>query len=554
VNLLSFHGTILRADEAGTWFHEVLWPPGGELTDLDLALPETGLTAPWLIGDIVAAASRAPGRITLRRGEVLLCAHADRPRLDFEGLRDGHLEQFLTVAPDIVGRVRALLGSTVLIGDTGDTGHAVLEDGLVLRVGARDFSLANAAAAGGRGLIFDGVTLMPGDARPVPERIVLRRRVLGLPVAIDAAMFAMGPGKRLNLLGPEELAFPPATLCDADQVWMQQNPWAPTGQNWGRVTPQNAVIRTRDAFVLMSRGHEGTVFDRTGLLTDIGNLSNIAVNAAGHVTRSGETVFVDEAALRHASFLPGPHAVFYGRTLTNYFHWLIEGLVPLRILAPHLPAGTKLLLPGNLSTMRHGPGGDLLPDHMGMLDDWGFGAMPHAGVTAPVCRVEELYWLDSMNLDLVPGADLRAARDVMTASLVPSAARRKIYVRRPAGRSVQNAAEIEHLLGQAGFETVEMRGLSHREQIALFHAACFVIAPHGAEMSNLLFCRPGTQVIELSPMPQFRPFFAQISDKLGLSHAVLPCATDDGSFQGRMSVDVKNLAALMAMVRARGTA
>jgi hypothetical protein len=300
----------------------------------------------------------------------------------------------------------------------------------------------------------------------------------------------------------------------------------------------------------MSRGQEGTVFDRTGLYTDFGHLTHIAVRGEGHLSRSGETVFVDEAALRDAPFLSGPHVLFFGGTLTNYFHWLIEGLVPLRIMAPHLPPDTKLLLPARLIAMRQGPGGDLLPDHLGMLADWGFGGMPHAIVDTPVVQVEQVYWLSGSNLDMIAGPDLRAARTQALQTVPPAGPRRRIYVRRPAGRSVQNAAEVEGFLARAGFETVEMRGLSHTAQISLFDSADFVIGPHGAELSNLLFCRPGTRVLELSPSAQFRPFFAQISDKIGLFHAVLPCATIDGGFDGRMVVDIDRLAVLMEQILA----
>jgi hypothetical protein len=391
---------------------------------------------------------------------------------------------------------------------------------------------------------------MPGAARPVPARVKLRRRTLSLPTAIDAETFGKGPGKSLTLGGSEEMSFPPLTLCDADQIWMQQNPWAPAGQSWGRVTTKAALLRTQDAFVLMSRGQEGTIFDRTGLFTDFGHLTHLAVRGKGHLSRSGETVFVDEESLRNAPFLPGPHVLFFGGTLTNYFHWLIEGLVPLRMMAPHLPPETKLLLPSSLRAMRHGPGGDLLPDHIGMLSDWGFGDMPRTIVDAPVVRVEQVYWPLGGNLDMIAGADLRAARAPALQAGPPATQRRRIYVRRPATRTVQNAAEVERFLTQAGFEPVEMRGLSHMAQIALFESADFVIGPHGAELSNLLFCRPGTRVIELSPTAQFRPFFAQISDKIGLSHAVLPCSTGDGGFDGHMVVDIDRLAGLMAHILA----
>jgi hypothetical protein len=548
MNLLSWHGTVLRADPAGQWFHGVLWPVDDGLEDLDLALPESGLESSMLLDTLVAAPSPVPGQINLSRDGLFLCASPNKTRLDFDRVREGPFERFLPVTPEMLARFRRLLACTVRIGDSSEQEFADTGEDFVLRVGNRNFPLAGAAQAGAEGLVLDGVTLLPGAARPVPARVALRQRTLGLPTAIDAGMFAKGPGKSLALGSSEELAFPPLTLSDADQIWMQHNPWSPEGQSWGRVTTKAAILRTQNAYVLMSRGQEGTVFDRTGLFTDFGHLTHIAVKGDGHLSRSAETVFVDEAALQDAPFLPGPHALFFGGTLTNYFHWLIEGLVPLRIMAPHLPPGTKLLLPERMIAMRHGPGGDLLPDHVGMLADWGFGGMPHAVVDAPVVRVEQIYWLWGGNLDMIAAGNLREARVCALQNVSPATQLRRIYVRRPAGRSVHNAAELESFLAQAGFETVEMRGLSHTAQISLFDSATFVIGPHGAELSNLLFCRPGTRVIELSPAAQFRPFFAQISDKIGLAHAVLPCATIDGGFDGRMVVDIGRLAVLIEQI------
>ena len=61
------------------------------------------------------------------------------------------------------------------------------------------------------------------------------------------------------------------------------------------------------------------------------------------------------------------------------------------------------------------------------------------------------------------------------------------------------------------------------DQILLFQSAEFIISPHGAGLSNLLFCEPGTKVIELTPSVEVRPFFWMISDKLDLVHGMLFC-------------------------------
>jgi capsular polysaccharide biosynthesis protein len=90
-----------------------------------------------------------------------------------------------------------------------------------------------------------------------------------------------------------------------------------------------------------------------------------------------------------------------------------------------------------------------------------------------------------------------------------------------------------------------------RAQILLFQSAEFVISPHGAGLANLLFCEPGTKVIELMPSVEVRPFFWLISEKLGLVHGVQFCASvGDQGFQGSITVDIDKLQALLLMVDA----
>ncbi|MBV9736152.1 MAG: glycosyltransferase family 61 protein, partial [Acidisphaera sp.] len=107
-----------------------------------------------------------------------------------------------------------------------------------------------------------------------------------------------------------------------------------------------------------------------------------------------------------------------------------------------------------------------------------------------------------------------------------------------------------------GFTPCALEGMSFKEQILLFQHAEFVIAPHGAGLSNLLFC-PGTaKVIELMPEMEMRPFFWLLASKLGLMHGLLACAAvgagnDPTPFNRRMHVDTDRLATLFRILEAR---
>ena len=112
--------------------------------------------------------------------------------------------------------------------------------------------------------------------------------------------------------------------------------------------------------------------------------------------------------------------------------------------------------------------------------------------------------------------------------------------------------QVEKLLARYGFETVYLETMSISDQVRLFQTAEFIIGPHGAGLANLLFCEPGTKVIEFALLVDVRPFFWLISDKLDLVHGVQFCTGADGeSFQAALHVDMAKLDALYRIVDAQ---
>ena len=76
-----------------------------------------------------------------------------------------------------------------------------------------------------------------------------------------------------------------------------------------------------------------------------------------------------------------------------------------------------------------------------------------------------------------------------------------IYISRKKAskRNVINEEELVTFLEGCGFQTVILESLSFLEQVALFSQAKVVIAPHGAGLTNVVFCNPGTKVVEIIP-------------------------------------------------------
>lgn len=97
---------------------------------------------------------------------------------------------------------------------------------------------------------------------------------------------------------------------------------------------------------------------------------------------------------------------------------------------------------------------------------------------------------------------------------------RRLYLSRAdaAYRRVVNEDEIMHLLGPLGFEKIATGTLSIFEQSARFAHAEIVIGPHGAGMANLVFCAPGTRVIEFMSADRLRTYMYELSAARGLDY------------------------------------
>jgi hypothetical protein len=75
------------------------------------------------------------------------------------------------------------------------------------------------------------------------------------------------------------------------------------------------------------------------------------------------------------------------------------------------------------------------------------------------------------------------------------------------------------------FKTLRLEGKSLLEQFEIFHNADIVIAQHGAALSNLLFMRRNTRVIEIGPLRYGGRQFSVLSRTMGLDYALVPQST-----------------------------
>ena len=85
-------------------------------------------------------------------------------------------------------------------------------------------------------------------------------------------------------------------------------------------------------------------------------------------------------------------------------------------------------------------------------------------------------------------------------------------------RSIVNEREVLRVLRPLGFVRLRLEGMPLAKQIAVFSRAECVVGPHGAGLTNLTFCRPGTKVVEIGT--PYRPWacFYEIAHHRGLDY------------------------------------
>lgn len=111
----------------------------------------------------------------------------------------------------------------------------------------------------------------------------------------------------------------------------------------------------------------------------------------------------------------------------------------------------------------------------------------------------------------------------LTAAQKATINNRRIFITRAGARHRRLVNEIELLpiLKSYGFEILATEQLSYEEQVHTFTEASVVLGPHGAGLTNLLFCRPSALVLELLEPEQARPHYWMMSCALGHKYKCL---------------------------------
>jgi hypothetical protein len=88
-------------------------------------------------------------------------------------------------------------------------------------------------------------------------------------------------------------------------------------------------------------------------------------------------------------------------------------------------------------------------------------------------------------------------------------------------RNLVNRAEMIEALKPLGFVAIQPEKLSFDEQALVFAGAEVVVIEFGAAMANVMFCSPGTKVVEIIAEGQHDPWSSHLCAMLGLEYVVL---------------------------------
>jgi hypothetical protein len=213
----------------------------------------------------------------------------------------------------------------------------------------------------------------------------------------------------------------------------------------------------------------------------------------------------------------------------NYYHALFHDLLPLVDYLENLhPRGMPLTLaipPSRIATLALG---------CNILKQAYPGVRTIELPEDAKAEAEEALWLsfwaDNAEWNFADAATAFRLAEMFRAHYGLSTGRgRRIFFTR--GRSkirrLINEEAIWSIVAGQGFERFEARGDNHSDQVRCFSEADIVVGVHGAGLGNLLFCKPGTRVVEIFPENFTKSTYLWLSKRIGLVYDHIVGGTGD---------------------------
>jgi hypothetical protein len=298
-----------------------------------------------------------------------------------------------------------------------------------------------------------------------------------------------------------------AHLIPTDIMRLLQPIWS-AGQFAAR---EVAVYRLRDVVI----AEHGLVLDRQGRIYR----GSIAEHLPPDLERAASAAQAPDLPA-----LPGTAVLCKKPGMANYGHWLLE-MMPKYWMTRHHPALAAQKLTDAVIIV-HDASGALrraMSDSLNMLGN----PMPIITfVPDMVLRVADLIVVDGLTEHGGYMAPLAVQACTALGETVPTGPPQLLFVSRTGAdrRNFADSAAADRVARSLGWTVVHPEGRDFRSQVALFKGALGIVGILGAGMTNMVFARPGTRVVNLAPAAMPDNFFWFIAQLRGLRYEEYRCA------------------------------
>ncbi len=114
----------------------------------------------------------------------------------------------------------------------------------------------------------------------------------------------------------------------------------------------------------------------------------------------------------------------------------------------------------------------------------------------------------------------------------------RIYIRRTGRRRVLNEEDLIRLLKTYDFTIIDDVPRSIAEQVSIYKNAAFIVGPHGASFTNIIWCEPGAHLFELFNAEYVPDYFLYLSKLMNLRYSGYCSGTRVGTNSGALTADI----------------
>jgi capsular polysaccharide biosynthesis protein len=94
------------------------------------------------------------------------------------------------------------------------------------------------------------------------------------------------------------------------------------------------------------------------------------------------------------------------------------------------------------------------------------------------------------------------------------------------------------LVESFGVEVIEDMPETIDDQMRLFRSASLIVSSHGSALANLVWCEPGTRVLELFSSGYVYNYYYYLSQLLGLSYACVVTQSSRSNHWTNLASDI----------------